>query len=285
VITEVGLSAGRWEVIVLPEAGARLHALRYDGVDILRTPANSDVHLGDPRHWGSYVMAPWCNRLHRLTGNVFGRSLHLDADFAGPSCIHGQVSDSPWQNLSEGRFAVVAGGDVWPWRYSVTQQIRVTDNGVGLDLSLRNLDDGPMPAGIGIHPWYTGAVSVEVPAALVMNDNALPLAAFGPVIGGLDVRECKALPRYADATWSALSEPQLRVRAAHWSFNVIQTFSRTVSHVTMARSNDFEATAVEPQTHAPDGLERLLAGHEGGLAVLPPGDELAINCKWTVKPD
>jgi aldose 1-epimerase len=230
-------------------------------------------------------MAPWCNRLHRLTGEVFGRSLDLDADFPGPSCIHGQVSDILWQTLDEGRFAVVAGGDGWPWQYSVTQQIRVTDDGVALDLSVRNLDDGPMPAGIGIHPWYPGAVSVEVPAALVMHDNALPLGAFAPVLEGFDVRACRTLSRGADATWSALSEPRLRVRAADWDFDVVQTFSRAVSHVAMARPVDFESTAVEPQTHAPDGLERLLSGLDGGLAVLPPGGELAITYHWSAIPD
>jgi aldose 1-epimerase len=270
---------------VLPDAGARLHALRYDGFDLLRTPPNPRVHIDDPRHWGSYVMAPWCNRLHRLTGHVLGRSLGLDADFAGPSCIHGQVADSPWQTLDEGRFMVTAGGDGWPWRYSVTQQIRVTDDGVALELSLRNLDDGLMPAGIGIHPWYAGVVSVEVPAAVVQHDNALPLGTFTPVREGFDVRTSTTLPQGADATWSALSEAQLRIRAAHWSFDLVQTFSPAVSHVTMARPNEFDATAVEPQTHAPDGLERLLAGVDGGLAVLEPGEEIAVNIRWTADPD
>jgi aldose 1-epimerase len=284
-VHEVALRSGRWEAVVLPEAGARLHALRHDGVDLLRTPADPLAHIDDPRHWGSYVMAPWCNRLHRLTGEVLGRSLQLGADFAGPSCIHGQVSDSPWEMLDEGRFFVAAGGDGWPWRYGVTQEIRVTDLGVTLELSLRNDDDAPMPAGIGIHPWYAGTVSVELPAARVQPDNAQPLGASAPVLEDFDLRAGRPLPRGADATWSVLSERRLRLRAAHWGFDVAQTFSSAVSHVTMARPIEFEATAVEPQTHAPDGLERLLAGLDGGLTLLQPGGELVVSYEWAIDPD
>jgi aldose 1-epimerase len=184
--------------------------------------------------------------------------------------------------LDEGRFGVTAGGHGWPWRYSVTQQVRVADDGVALELSLRNLDDAPMPAGIGIHPWYAGTVTLQMPAANVQIDNAQPLGRSTPVLDDFDLRTGRVLPRGADGTWSALSEQRLRMRASHWGFDVTQSFSLTVSHVAIARPTDFEATAVEPQTHAPDGLERLLAGVDGGMAVLPPGDELAVNFRWAV---
>jgi galactose mutarotase-like enzyme len=37
-----------------------------------------------------------------------------------------------------------------------------------------------------------------------------------------------------------------------------------------------DAVAVEPQTHAPDGIRRLLAGEPGGLALIAPDDTLEL---------
>ena len=37
-----------------------------------------------------------------------------------------------------------------------------------------------------------------------------------------------------------------------------------------------DAVAVEPQTHAPDGIRRLLRGEPGGLALIPPGESLEL---------
>jgi hypothetical protein len=50
----------------------------------------------------------------------------------------------------------------------------------------------------------------------------------------------------------------------------------------VAAPRDPEATAVEVQSHAPDGLRRLLNGEPGALDLLPPGAELAIEMTITV---
>ena len=47
--------------------------------------------------------------------------------------------------------------------------------------------------------------------------------------------------------------------------------------VAVATPPDLDAIAVEPQTHAPDGLRRLLDGRADGLAWLPAGESLALD--------
>jgi galactose mutarotase-like enzyme len=37
-----------------------------------------------------------------------------------------------------------------------------------------------------------------------------------------------------------------------------------------------DAVAVEPQTHAPDAIRRLVNGEPGGLALIPPGETLEL---------
>ncbi len=46
-----------------------------------------------------------------------------------------------------------------------------------------------------------------------------------------------------------------------------------------------DAVAVEPQTHAPDGLRRLARGEPGALALLPPGGRLELTMGLALRAD
>jgi hypothetical protein len=49
--------------------------------------------------------------------------------------------------------------------------------------------------------------------------------------------------------------------------------------VAVATPTSLDATAVEPQTHAPWGLRRLAAGDPDGLALLGPGEVLGLELR------
>ncbi|HEY3162879.1 MAG TPA: hypothetical protein VGJ71_00890, partial [Candidatus Limnocylindrales bacterium] len=42
---------------------------------------------------------------------------------------------------------------------------------------------------------------------------------------------------------------------------------------------DKDAVAVEPQTHAPDGIRRLLKGEPGALSLIRPGETLPLTMR------
>src|SRR4051812_25354577 len=151
----VRIAAGDVDLEIVPAIGARLHRLRYRGHDLLRTPPELERHLADPYFWGSYPMAPWCNRIAAgRTGGVAGRDLDLPASFPDGTAIHGQVSRVPWTRADDRTFRIRAGGDGWPWPYVVEQRFDLTGDAIVLGLRLTNLADDPMPAGLGIHPWF-----------------------------------------------------------------------------------------------------------------------------------
>ena len=106
------------------------------------------VHVADPYFWGSYPMAPWCNRVAPGRMQVAGRELDLPATFPDGTAIHGQVCQAAWALIGDGAWRIEAGGGGWPWRYAVEQWIAASDRRFDLELSLTNLSDAPMPAGI-----------------------------------------------------------------------------------------------------------------------------------------
>jgi aldose 1-epimerase len=276
-VNELRISDGSIEVVLLPQIGARLHRLRAFGHDLLRTPADPATHTEDPFFWGSYVMAPWCNRIDANPVRVDSHRVALRANFPDGTAIHGQVYARPWDVLEDGTLRVRSGGDGWPWAYEVGQRIEVVDDVVRIELALTNLADDPMPAGLGIHPWFRRPLLLAIRGDRVHRSNTESKPWPERVSGPFDLRAVGTMADDLDGTWSDLTQPPVELR---WPAQHIRVVMRTVSptsYVVAASPRSIDAIAVEPETHAPQGLRRMLGDEPGGLTRLDPGRTLRLQ--------
>jgi len=276
-VETVRLSGEAIEAVVLPEVGARLHRLRVFGHDLLRMPSDVEEHLRDPFFWGSFVMAPWCNRIAADAGLVGSRRVAPGPNFADGSAIHGQVYARPWERDADGTLWAVGGGDGWPWVYEVSQRIELRDRSLRLRLSLVNRSTDAMPAGLGIHPWFRRPVQVAIRGSAVYEANAATDPRPVAVDGQFDLREVGEVPTDLDATWTDLTEPPVELRWPAVGLRAVMRVTAPTIHVVAATPGNLDAVAVEPQTHAPQGLRRLVNGEPGGLAWLEPGAALGLT--------
>ena len=46
------------------------------------------------------------------------------------------------------------GADEWPWRYRAEQQFQLNPSALTVSLSIENLAQSPMPAMLGLHPYF-----------------------------------------------------------------------------------------------------------------------------------
>lgn len=267
---------------LLPEVGARVHRLRAFGHDLLRTPADPATQADDPFFWGAYVLAPWGNRVQAGPLHAAGRRVDLPANFPDGSAIHGQVYARAWQH-SDARFSVAAGGDGWPWRYEV--EARATPDGDTLRLaySLVNASDAPMPAGLGLHPWWRQPVEVAIAARSVYPTTTDSPSVPEPVHDRFDRRRLGPMPTGIDAAWTDVDDPAVELR---WPDAGVALTIRAIApdiHVVAAAPSDVDAVAVEVQTHAPQGLRRLERREPGALALLHPGKALSLTVELTAR--
>jgi aldose 1-epimerase len=276
-LDEVRLTEGEVEVVVLPGLGARLHRMRVFGHELLRTPDDPTVHAGDPFFWGAYVMAPWCNRVDARATRVGRRTVDLAPNFPDGSAIHGQVCARPWATVGDGVFRAIGGGDGWPWEYEVTLGITVAARSIRVELRLANRSTDPMPAGIGIHPWWRRPVQIAIHGDAVHATNLATGGAPERVHGPFDLRQLRDMPADLDATWTDLGRPPVELGWPAFGLQATMDASATVSHIVAASPSGLDAIAVEPQTHAPYGLRRLLTGEPGALAMLDPGGALELG--------
>jgi aldose 1-epimerase len=284
----VRIGDGPVEIEVMPEVGARCHRLRVDGQDLLRTPPSHEHHVDDPWFWGSYPMAPWCNRVAAGRTAVAGRELDLPPNFPDGTAIHGQVARAAWRQVGDASFRIRAGGGGWPWPYEVEQDITVQEREFRLSLRLTNLADEPMPAGIGIHPWFRRPVRVAIRAKAVHPSNVASTTLPEPVDGRFDRQGIEELPDGLDAAWTDLADPPIVLDWPGSGIRATVERSPSIRYVVAASPGEIDAVAVEPQTHAPDGIRRLQNGEPGALTLLDPGQTLAMTVRFAYearKPD
>ena len=209
---EVVYADGELEAVILPEVGARLHRLRAFGHDVLRTPVDPSVHARDPFFWGAYVMAPWCNRIAPGSVRVGSHEISLRPNFPDGTAIHGQVYARPWERHSDGSFHAKGGGNEWPWPYDVGVRMEVRTRTLRIDLTLTNLSDDPMPAGLGLHPWFRRPVAVAIRGDTVLPSNIDERSRPEPVRGRFDLRVLGEMSPDLDAAWTDLAEPPVELR-------------------------------------------------------------------------
>ena len=265
-------------VELLPEMGGRLHRLRVFDQDLVRTPDDPTLYVRQPFHWGGYVMAPWCNRIDTAPTAVGDEVVRVPVNSADGTALHGQVYGSPWEVRGEATLSVRGGGDGWPWPYESSLRLGIAGTMLTIEQSLTNLADTPMPGGLGLHPWFRRPLEVEISAASVLASNTDAGAEIEPVSGALDLRAMGPIPDDLDASWLDLGDPAVRLRWPTLGIScVLRARSEAGLCIVAASPSDIDAVAIEAQTHAPQGLRRLLAGESHGLHLLDPGASMRLT--------
>jgi len=283
---ELVLGSDALEVVLLPELGARIHRLRAFGHDLLRTPDDPAAHAADPFSWGAYPMAPWCNRAPPGRRVVAGGTIDLAANFADGSAIHGLVSAEPWEAEPDRSLAIRRGGDgePWPWPFEVRLIPTLDRSTLTLDYQLTNRSDGPMPAGLGLHPWFRRPLELRLPAGRAYPTNVDSPVHPEPATDRFDLRALASPADDLDATWTGLASPRLDLA---WpapgitaALEVATSAPSVLVAVASPRGND--AVAIEPQTHGPDPLRRLERGEPDAPVLLDAGGTLRLTLTLTV---
>jgi aldose 1-epimerase len=177
--------------------------------------------------------------------------------------------------------------DAWPWRYEARQEFSLSGDSLTLRLGLTNLSDSPMPAGLGLHPYFprnegvtltTGVTHLwestnqQIPIRLIELPHELDFAR-SLRIDDIDLDHCFAgWSRDAVIDWPGRRYRLRMLGDENLPFLVVYT---------PAKKDFFCVEGVQNMNNAFNWMAR---GAETGVRVLAPGESYSVVTVFRAEP-
>ena len=265
----VTLADGAARAELLPALGGRIAQVTLGSRPLLRGPEHAD--LGWP-WWGSYPMLPWANRIPDGVVRFDGTTITVPVNWPDGTAIHGLAYERPWDVVAAGRTEATLRIEVMVDRYHVRaeQRFALSADALDLEIDVTNVAEWPVPAGVGIHPWFVAA-PVRVPAELAWpGEGPMPDGVPRPVRPEEDLRQ-QVIAVPMDRCFTGLTDTGADIGdlTLSWRGPITQV---------VVYSGEPGFVCVEPQTMATDGIRLADAGVDGtGVIALEPDVTLSVG--------
>ena len=256
----LALTCEGWDAELRPASGGLISALRFDGHDVLRPMQRGS---NDPRDASCFPMVPFCNRIAMARYRCDGTDYELARNSPPePHALHGFGWQSDWSVLVHNHAEAVLqhihyGSDGWPWPYRAQMRVRLTPAGCMIGLTLTNHADRPMPAGLGLHPYFVRSaeslIRFDAGDMIELGSDSLPTGAISPNGHFADMRAGAPFPAqmvdHCFTNWKG----EVRIATPHSNF-LLDANGAPNLHVFSPADSDF--FCLEPVSHTPDALNR-----------------------------
>lgn len=150
------LEAHGYRLELAPERGGSVLRLDWQGKPLMRPVCGDTIF-----DVASFPLVPFSNRIARGRFNTGLRKGTIAPNFPGsdhPHPLHGFGWLAAWTVAQQSAETAVLehaypGGE-WSWPYLARQTFELGAEGLSTSLSVTNLGDAAMPAGLGFHPYF-----------------------------------------------------------------------------------------------------------------------------------
>lgn len=263
-----------------PCAGGAVSKLTHRDLDVLRPAPDRVGPAFDPTKYSAFPMVPFAGRIQNARFNVGNNDIGLHANFPPEThAIHGHGWQDVWKVEAQTKTSATLSyhheGDAWPWSYKAHQTFRLTDKRLTVDLSVENLSDTPMPAGLGWHPYFSrqGATLI-VPTTHLWSVDAETGANTPSLIKITDdLSRARIVDQMTLDTTYSVSPGSIEI---NWPTHGVSIKSDAVfGHATVYIPADQDYFCVEPISHAPNAVNSDIEDEVTGLNWLAPGQTLS----------
>ena len=178
----IELAAGDYRLLLEPERGGSIARFDWRGEALFRPTCGPSI-----LDTACFPLVPFSNRIAHGVFRWAGRSVKLAPNFPGsdhPHPLHGFGWLSGWEVAAVSSTRAILhhrhAANEWPWDYVAEQAFTLSADGLRHELSLRNLSEAPMPAGLGFHPHFPRDMETRYlglhTGEWQTSDDCLPLA-------------------------------------------------------------------------------------------------------------
>lgn len=293
-------SAGGATATVVPAVGFNLIDWRTPGgLDLLHH--ESDILVGGSgTRSGIPVLFPFPNRIAGAQFEWAGRTWDLPPARPGdPNAIHGFCAKRPWRDYEPTGSAAVTGtfrltrdapevAADWPGDLELRLTYELGDHSLRLTADVVNVDDHPVPFGLGYHPYFSLLGCADLADVRIRVDagsywqlrDSIPDGTVAPVTGDRDLQVSArvgsrtlddvltGLPPFRPGPDGLMSRAGLSGDGATLDMRYDSAFRDIV----VFTPDNRESIAVEPYTCPTDAVHLQQLGGDVGWRTLAAGE-------------
>lgn len=287
-----------FELVFLPDFGCHWTNLRIkvgtEWSELLDPVVDDESFFNKKPSLGSYLMAPWSNRIAQAAFEFEGKRYPLRQTFPDGTAIHGDVRHRRWEVISasgekfEAKLDSRAFNDFnYPFALVFQYSVELSSRRILVRFSIENVDQHRAPVGFGFHPFLKRCLTekdsdivVILPAENVYPDEqCIPTAPAVPVSGRTDLRAKKFIGTpNLDHCYTQLTSDTIRMIYPGSGVEIDFKIDPVFKHVIVYAPNHSDGiprnfVAVEPATNVNDGFNLFARGWPGtGVKVLEPAE-------------
>lgn len=159
---KIELTCADYRMMLAPQAGGTILSFTHREQNILRPASALDDVIEDPREAACYPCVPWFGRTEqKFTYEDQKHTIMPTLPIADPdNPLHGYGWISSWKILERQAHSALLGLNyipspgTFPFAFSATQEFTLSEEGLKITLAIQNPGAKPIPAGIGLHPFF-----------------------------------------------------------------------------------------------------------------------------------
>ncbi len=282
----INLKNANSEVLLCPDIGAAIARYTWRGHSVLRRAPDSAIEQGLVRQMGAYALMPYSNRIARAKLVVGDKRYVLRQNFPPElHAVHGFGWQRAWQVLTScvdsARLTLRHAADNdWPFACEAKQHIQLSADGLRLTISVCNLDDAPMPAGLGFHPFFptipAAKLQAEWKGMWKMDAESLPTE-WVETPASADFRQLRSVEGWkVDNCFTGWGRQAVIEYPTHRT--TIEASSNCQQLICYAPDDGRNFMALEPVSHINDGFNLAAKGvADTGMQLLGRGDSMEVS--------
>lgn len=286
------------QVEIAPETGASIVSIvakkNDKWITVTRPTPTEAIEQHNPSLMGSFIMAPWCNRLQDARFPFQGRMIELQASTPEGHAIHGDVRKRPWTLVEQSeesamlRLTTRNFSDFnYPFPFVAKVRYTLSGNRLLTEFSISNQGFDPMPAGFGFHPYYKRSLNGQPEDEAWLQCKVagiyppMPSGPRQPLPPEHDFSQLTPLgTRVIDAVYGGW-DGKATIRYPQSQIQISYECSDLLRHLCLFTPAGKPFFAVEPLTHGLNGFNLFAAGEpQTGVHVLAPGE--GIEATFTI---
>jgi aldose 1-epimerase len=288
--------AGDLALDLAPAIGGAIAGFAWRGEPLFRPTRPSDLAAGNVRGLACFPLVPCSNRVALARLSFAGQKYVLAPNFSDhPNAIHGNGWQRPWLCTALAPNSAMlelvhrprdaAACHAWPFSYRATQHFILEADVLHATVTIDNIGERAMPAGLGLHPYFprTASTRLGFRADSVWRNDAtnLPIERVAADMGWRDGRDLAGIAiDTVFAGWDGTARIEWPERRLGLVIRSGPPLDRLVVYV--PPEHDF--LAVEPVSHDTDAFNRMAAGHvDTGTVVLAAGERLSGAITFSVE--